>query len=145
MKKSMDDLFPLLADEQKAYLIANEIYMSAREVYMDSVREFILKSGFRNKDGSVPEYFYKMDDTKEILRLVDEYERLPEKISSEQYYQAEQILRKAEDELIDWMLDQAPEESRDKINSKRYVLNIRTKLLDLALQLNNKVVVKKSA
>lgn len=121
--------------QQKDYAIAKANAETVDKQQLENQKQFLIESGVRNPDGSVPTAVWAIDDENDFLRLSEEWDKSPlNQISS--IRKAQVALKVAEDALIDYALSIAPSGVAKILNAYRRDYTTRQKILDLAFKLD---------
>lgn len=127
--------------QQRAYALAKARVQALDEQNAENEKNFIIESGYRNPDGSVPEKLYMIDDEEAFERLCNEFDKSGKNLFQEVKI-AEKRLRQAEDELIDYALSIVPKSIAEVLDRNRRTWKVRKKLIDAAFRLDTKTVPK---
>ena len=122
---------------QKEYALAKAAAETIQSVYNEAEEKFILESGYRNPDGTVPKHLYMIEDDEVFERLCDEYASHPDN-NWEDVNKAKEVLHQAEENLIDFALSIVPASARSTLQRGRKIVRIREKLIDAAFRLDTK-------
>ena len=126
-------------DIQKRYAEAKAVCDAVAQEQKENEAKFIQVSGYKNPDGSVPKVLYQIEDDSEFDRLCEEYEASPLNVC-ERLVEAEQVLRDAENKVIDFGLSLAPQNVREVLGARRDVVSVREKLIDFAFRLDTRTL-----
>ena len=138
----------MMNKQQRAYALAKSKYQLAKDEVKAYEHEFILRENVRNKDGSVPEYIWTMDEPSE-----EYFNKVCDKLYAEKAYNdlcnAEQAafkdVEEAEEKLIDYALSlPMPEGVRQTLSEHRKDWKVHNKLIDLAFRLDTRTVKKEA-
>lgn len=123
--------------QQAAYMKALKRAKAVHEEQARREAEFIKASGYTNRDGTVPERLYRIEDGRAFDRLCEEFMDSPSDLNG-RILEAEWALHKAEEGLIDLVLSFAPAEERRVLDRNRNRPRIRERLLGLAMRLDTR-------
>ena len=130
----------MMNKQQKNYAKAKAL-VGALEAQEDRIeREYIKDHGITNPNGSTPEHIYCIED-EDVFNIANEA-TAPE-IDALGIYEAREILKQAEDDLIRYALSIVPAKVRETLsercfglNGKTILLNIRSEVIDAAFKLD---------
>lgn len=125
--------------EQKAYALAKAKVDVLKCQQEKNEAEFIRKSGYYNPDGKIPTVLYAIEDEAEYERLCKAFDVDESNLFNKQC-EAEQALRTAEDNMIDYALSITPEPARSILAEVRNEYKYHQKLVDLAFRLDTSTV-----
>ena len=121
--------------QQRDYAIAKAMAESADKNQSENLKQFLIESGVKNSDGSVPTAIWMIDDENDFLRLAEEWDKSPLN-QIENVRRAEDILEAAEDALIDYALSIIPSGVANTLNAHRRDYSARKKMLEIAFRLD---------
>ena len=126
--------------EQKTYALAKAHAQAVKEEYNEAEKQFIIDSGYKNADGTIPACIYMIDDDDIFEKLCEEFESYPAN-NWKELNEAEMELRRAEDALIEFGIGLVPDEKkRATLRKGKAVLKIRKKLIDYAFRLDTSTI-----
>ena len=121
--------------QQRDYAIAKAMAESAGKHQSENLKQFLIASGVKNSDGSVPTAIWMIDDENDFLRLSEEWDKSPLN-QIESVRRAEDILEAAEDALIDYALSIIPSGVANTLNAHRRDYSTRKKVLEISFRLD---------
>lgn len=131
--------------EQAAYLAAKANYDAVDAGSAQAEADFLRRSGAKTATGEAPARLYMIAELDEFERLCSEFEASPFNLAGDLQIAA-QLLTAAEDALIAYALDLAPEPIRAALaEGISRSADTRKKLLDLAFRLDVSTVPKRRA
>ena len=134
-----------LSLEQAAYMAAKANYEAVDAASTQAEADFLRASGAKDASGQTPRRLYMIAELDEFERLCTEFENSPFNLSGDLQIAA-QLLTAAEDALIAYALDLAPEPIRAALaEGISRSADTRKKLLDLAFRLDVSTVPKRRA
>ena len=125
-----------LSLEQAAYMAAKANYDTVDAARAQAEADFLRASGAKTAQGKAPTHLYMIAELDEFERLCTEFEGSPFDLSGDLQIAA-QLLTAAEDALIAYALDLAPEPIRAALaEGISRSADTRRELLDLAFRLD---------
>lgn len=132
---------------QRAYMLAKANLQTLKEREAEIEKAYIVATGIRNADGTIPERVYCIDD-------METFDRANAETSAEiessglwaDIMEAESVLKTAEDAMIRYGLSLAPASIRDTLErGVREKASTRQKMIDLVFSLDVSTVSRKGA
>lgn len=127
--------------QQRAYALARANAEAVAEQMREHEAQFIRDRGIKNPDGAIPESLYMIEDEQTFLDACEAYEHHPSNLYAE-HNKAMELLRQAEDALIDYALSIVPAGVAATLRPVRDKPKYRKQMLDLAFRLNTRTVPK---
>lgn len=123
---------------QRNYMLAKSLLETLRLSAEETERKYIADHGIINADGSIPERIYCIDDESVFDKANEAMGKLFEESGMQKdLNEADDTLKKAENDLIAYGLSLAPKAQRDtltKASATNYTT--RQKIIDLVLKLD---------
>lgn len=129
----------MMNDVQKEYALAKAAAETIESVYDEAEEKFILESGYRNPDGTVPKHLYMIEDDEAFEKLCNEYASHPDN-NWDDVNKAKEVLHQAEERLIDFALSIVPASVRSRLQEGRNIVKVREKLIDAAFRLDTTTI-----
>ena len=134
-----------LSLEQAAYLAALANYDAIDAASAQAEADFLAASGAKDASGQTPARLFMIAELDEFERLCTEFENSPFNLANDLQIAA-QLLTAAEEALLAWALDLAPEPIRAVLaKGISDSCATRKKLIDLALRLDVSTVPQRRA
>ena len=127
---------------QLAYAEAKAANEAAAEAYDEAEQKYIQTHGIKNEDGTTPRHIWSVECPEDEWDAINEAAGEDPEISEAWKIRgaAEDILRTAEDALIEWSLSIIPAGLRETLEPAKKQYKVREKLIDLAFRLDARTV-----
>lgn len=125
---------------QEAYMLAKAHLETLENQEKELERQYIVKNGIKNPDGSIPERIYCIEGEDIFNKANEETAKIAEEIGLwAEILEAREMLKQAEQNLIDWGMSRVkkdlPKGTFETLQRGIKQYGIRQKLIDLTLKL----------
>lgn len=127
---------------QKNYAVAKAAVQAIDEKIIEAEHDYIMAKGIKNLDDSIPEHIYCIDENELFEKSNQEFGQIIIDMElEEQLSKAKEILRRAEDAMIEYGISIAPDVLKELMSRLvKTDYNIRCKIIDMVFRLDASTV-----